>query len=62
MSIGFRGDDPALTYAHPRRAVTVVARLPRGEHQDVRLAFGHTVRGHAKTLLGDHHDAVHRSS
>jgi hypothetical protein len=29
-------------------------RLPRGKRQDVRLAFGHPIRGHAKTLLRDH--------
>jgi hypothetical protein len=33
-------------------------RLPRRERQDVRLAFGHTIRGYAKALLGDHYDAT----
>lgn len=33
-------------------------RLPRGKRQDVRLALGHTIWAHAKTLLRDHHDAA----
>jgi hypothetical protein len=36
----------------------VAARLPRRERRDVRLAFGHTIRGHAKTLLRDHDHAA----
>jgi hypothetical protein len=33
-------------------------RLPRRERQDVRLAFGYTIWGYAKTPLGDHYDAT----
>jgi hypothetical protein len=28
--------------------------FPNGIQQDVRRTFGHTIRGHAKTLLRDH--------
>jgi hypothetical protein len=33
-------------------------RLPRGKRQDVRFAFGYTIRRHAKTLLRDHDNAT----
>jgi len=33
-------------------------RLPRRERQDVRYAFGHTIRCHAETLLRDYDHAA----
>jgi hypothetical protein len=40
------------------KVIGALVRLPRGKRQDIGLAFGHTIRRHAKTLLGDHDHAA----